>query len=249
MSDGSKVGNAQMGQRECPYCLREFPDKEMTDDHVIARSWFPAKTPPVAKWKVRCCQACNNEKSAVEADVLGRLAWCLDPKRSDLADITARARRSIDPRRGKTPREIMHRFNRREAMRRSVVDIRSGGDPGVLPYFIENFEAGSRTGIEISAESLDGLVQMWVRGIHLREVGWTIPRGYEILVIHANDATRAQALSGVMEHAKIIQKGPGVEVKIFHAEEPIEFMTFYAFDIWNVLKFNATVERQWSRNA
>ena len=108
--------------RQCPYCLAEFPDTDMTDDHVIARSWFPAETPPVAKWKVRSCRACNNEKSA-------------------------------------------------------------------------------------------------------------------------DDEIRAQAFSGVMEHAKIIQKGPGVEVKIFHAEEPGEFMTLYAFNIWNALKCSASVER------
>jgi hypothetical protein len=243
MSDGSKVRNAQLAQRQCPYCLREFLDKEMTDDHVIARSWFPAKTPPVAKWKVRSCQACNNEKSAVEADVLGRLAWCLDPKRSDLADLIARARWSVDPRLAKTNLEVMHRFNRREAMRRSVVDIQSKTDPGVLPYFIVNFEAGSRTGIRIPSQSLDGLVQKWVRGVHLCEVGWIIPRGYEVSVIHAHDEVRQQAFSNVMEHAKIIQKGPGVEVRIFHDEEPGEFMSLYAFSIWNVLKCSACVER------
>jgi hypothetical protein len=237
------MGDARAEVRQCPYCLGEFRDAEMTDDHVIARSWFPAKTPPVAKWKVRSCRACNNKKSALERDVLGRLAWCLDPKRSDLADIIARARRSIDPRAAMTPREFMHRFNRREAIRNSIIDISSKSDPGLLPYFIPNFDAGSRTGIEIPVQSLDGLVQKWVRGIHLCEVGRIIPSGYEVSVIHAEEELRTRAFSGVMEHAKIIQKGPGVEVKIFHAEEPEEFMTLYAFNIWNALKCSASVER------
>jgi hypothetical protein len=163
------------GLRQCPYCLGQFPNQEMTDDHVIARSWFPAKTPPVAKWQVRSCRACNNEKSALERDVLGRLALCLDPSRSDLADIIARARRSMDPRSATTAREFKHRFNRREAIRSSIIDISSKSDPGVLPYFIPNFDAGSRTGIEIPVRSLDGLVQKWIRGLHLCEVGKSFP--------------------------------------------------------------------------
>lgn len=239
--------DARAEVRQCPYCLGEFRDAEMTDDHVIARSWFPVGTPPVAKWKVRCCRACNNEKSALERDVLGRLAWCLDPKRSDLADIIARARRSIDPRSARTAREFMHRFNRREAIRRSVVDIHSRSDPGVLPYFYDNFNAGSRTGIRIAVQSLNGLVQKWVRGVHLCEVGRIISNRYEVSVIHADNDLRAQAFSGIIEHAKIIQKGPGVEVKIFHDEQPEEFMTRYAFNIWNALKCCASVERAGSR--
>lgn len=235
--------NARTRFRQCPYCSGVFPDAEMTDDHVIARSWFPAKTPPVAKWKVRSCRACNNEKSALERDVLGRLALCLDPNDPNLAGIIAKARRSMDPRSATTAREFKHRFNRREAIRNSIIDISSKSDPGLLPYFIPNFDAGSRTGIEIPVQSLDGLVQKWVRGIHPSEVGRIIPSGYEVSVIHADEELRRRAFSGVIEHAKIIQKGPGVEVKIFYAEEPEEFMTLYAFNIWSALKCSASVER------
>lgn len=149
----------------------------MTVDHVIARQWFPAKTPPVAKWKVRACRPCNNEKSGLERDVLGRLALCLDPNDPAVADIVERARRSMDPRSATTEREFMHRFNRREAIRRSVKDIHNPRAPGVLPYFIHNFGAGSRTGIMVRPQSLDGLVEQWVRGIHLCEVGRIIPAG------------------------------------------------------------------------
>jgi hypothetical protein len=192
--------------------LGEFPDAEMTDDHVIARSWFPAKTPPVAKWKVWSCRACNNEKGTLERDLLGRLALCLNPDESDLADIIERARRSMDPRSATTAREFMHRFNRREAIRRSLIDVDSKNAPGLLPYFMGNFAAGSRTGIEVPAQSLNGLVQMWVRGIHLCEIGWIIPSGYEVSVIHPDDQIRVEAFSDTIRHATIVQKGPGVQV-------------------------------------
>jgi hypothetical protein len=226
---------------QCPYCLGEFPDDEMTDDHVIACSWFPGQTTRVAKWVVRSCGACNHEKSALEGDALVRLALCLDPKRPELEDIIARASRSMDPRFARNARDAKHRFNKREAIRNSIIGVDSKRDAGVLPYFEDNFEAGSRDGILIPSESLDGVVQRWVRGIHLLEVGQSIPREYEVSVIHAGDEIRAQALSSVIQHAKIIQKGPGVEVKIVHAEEPEEFGAIYAFNIWDQLKCMATV--------
>jgi hypothetical protein len=237
------VRNARAVLRQCPYCLGEFPHAQMTDDHVIARSWYPAKIPPIAKWEVRACEICNNKKSALEGDLLGRLALCLDPADPALAGLIEKARRSMDPRSARNAKDFMHRFNRREAMRRSVIDLDSKHVPGLLPYFMGNFNAGSRTGIEVPAQSLDGLVKMWVRGIHLCEIGWIIPSGYQVSVIHPDDQTRAEALSDIIRHAKIVQKGPGVEVAIFHAEEPHEFMTLYAFNIWNTLRCSASVER------
>lgn len=234
--------NAQTVLSQCPYCLGAFPDAEMTDDHVIARSWFPAGTPPVAKWQVRACQPCNNRKSALERDVLGRLAWCLDPKRSDLA----------------------HHSERSPVDRSSICEDRAGfhaslqsaGGPAPL-CDRRRFEERSRPsalfhrqlrrrltyGNGGAAAVVGRLVQMWVRGIHLYEIRRMIPSEYEVSVIHADDELRTHAFSGVMEHAKIIQKGPGVEVKIFHAEQPEEFMTVYAFNIWNALKCSAAVER------
>ena len=123
------------------------------------------------------------------------------------------------------------------------MDVHSKSAPGVLPYFTDNFDAGSRTGILVSVPSLDGLVEKWVRGIHLCEVGWVIPTEYEVSVIHLDDRIRAEAFSHVTGHAKLVQKGPGVEVAIVHAEETDEFMTLYAFNVWNTLRCTASVER------
>jgi hypothetical protein len=228
--------DARAKRVQCPYCLGEFPDAEMTHDHVIARSWFPAKTPPIAKWKVRCCRACNNDKSALERDVLGRLALCLDPDDPSLRDLIEKARRSMDPGSAKTARDIGHRINRRQAIFHSLVDIHSPDEPGVLPYFTGNFAAGSRLGVLIDSQALDELVKMWVRGIHMREVDSIIPTDYEISVEHRDDETRAKAFSNVIGHGRVVQKGPGVEVTIYYAEEPGAFAAVYAFSIWNTLR-------------
>ena len=65
-------------------------------------------------------------------------------------------------------------------------------------------------------------------------------------MIHPDDQTRAEAFSDIIRHAKVVQKGPGVEVASFHAEEPHELMTLYAFNIWNTLKCSASVEQEHS---
>ena len=51
-------------QEQCAYCLKLIPSTKMTADHVIAKSWYPVDTPPVAKWKVPACGECNNRYSA-----------------------------------------------------------------------------------------------------------------------------------------------------------------------------------------
>ena len=211
--------NAKSEIRQCPYCLGEFSDAEMTDDHVIARSWFPANTPPVAKWKVRCCQTCNNEKSALERDVLGRLALCVDPNDPNLAEIITKARRAMDPRSARTAHELKHRFNRREAIRGSIVDIRSKTDPGVLPYFVDNYRRRLAYG-NIGACTVFGWagseMGSWHPSVRDQAAHSQRIRG---IVIHADDQLRTQAFSAVTEHAKIVQKGPGVEVKICMGRE------------------------------
>lgn len=196
----------QKAVARCPYCLKQVSAAETTIDHVIARSWFPAGTTNVAKWKIRCCRDCNNEKSVFEQDVLGRLAWCLDPSDPTLADIIKKARRSVDPRSATSARDAMHRFNKREALRRDVVDIASKTEPGVLPYFVDNFDGGSRTGIAIPSGSLDELIKKWVRGIHMCEISEIIPVGYDVSVIHVGDQARPAAIADISKHAKIVQK-------------------------------------------
>lgn len=61
---------------------------------------------------------------------------------------------------------------------------------------------------------------------------------------HIDDKARAEAFADVIGHAKVIQKGPGVEVAILYAERPDGFKTRYAFSIWNALRCSASVERR-----
>ncbi len=227
---------------QCTYCLKAIRATEATEDHVIARSWFPANTPPIAKWKVPACNECNNRYGAAEQNTLCRLAWCIDPKDKSLRPIVERARRSIDPKQAKSPRDIMHRFNKRAAILGGVKQIFDPHGPGVLPSFRGNFWEGSRTGIAIPAGDLEAIVEKWVRGIHFCEFGQPVPAEYEVAVQFVDDDVAAIAFADIMKFAKRIRKGPGVEVLIWHAAEGDRWGTQYAFNIWRQFRAYGSVE-------
>ena len=226
----------------CTYCLKDVPASEATEDHVIARSWYPANTPPVAKWKVPACDECNNRYSAAEGSTLSRIALCMDPKDRSVGHIVRRALRSFDPKQAKSARDAMHRFNKREALRQDVVQILDPKAQGVLPSFRENFGKGSRTGILISGEALHKVVEKWIRGIHFCEFGDPVPADHVVSVQFVEDEAAATAFAKIMQFAKRIEKGPGVEVLIWHAAEGNESVTQYAFNIWGQFRVYGCVE-------
>ena len=226
----------------CTYCLKDVPATEATEDHVIARSWYPANTPPVTKWKVPACNECNNRYSAAEGSTLSRIALCMDPKDRSVGHIVQRALRSFDPKQANSARDAMHRFNKREALRQDLHQISDPKARGVLPSFRENFEKGSRTGIFIPADALHEVVKKWVRGIHFCEFGHPVPVDHVVSVQFVEDAAAASAFAEIMQFAKRIEKGPGVEVLIWQATEGNESVTQDAVNIWGQFRVYASVE-------
>lgn len=233
--------------RTCVYCLVDLPATELTIDHVIGRSWFPSERSSVAKWKAPACKRCNNRYSFAEGDVLGRVALCLDPNDPALSGIVEKAKRAIDPKYATSERDRVRRLKRREEIGRSVMDVHDPHGQGVLPSFRGNFLEGSRTGIRIPARALEGVVEKWIRGVHYCEFGRPVPADYGVSAQFVNDEDAAKAFGEVVQHAQHIQKGSGVEVLIFHAEENSEFIAYYAFTIWKKLKVYGVVERAIAR--
>lgn len=227
---------------QCVYCLASVAGDEVTQDHVIARSWYPANTPPVAKWKVPACRACNNRFSVSEDSVLNRLALCMNPKDPAIGHIVQRALRSTDPKFARSPRDIMHRFNKRQALKQGLIDVQNPKGPGLLPSFLHNFEMGSRTGIRVPAKALEEVVTKWIRGVYYCELGRTIPREDVVSVEFVNDDVAAEAFSQIIQFAKRVQKGPRVEVLIWHVEEGEASITQFAFNIWQQFRAYGSVE-------
>lgn len=208
------------------------PSAEVTVDHVIARSWYPVGTPAIAKWKVPACNVCNNRYSAIEQDILCRLAFCINPADRSVEPIVQRALRSIDPKEGKSARDIKYRFNKRQAILEDLKNIPNPRGTGVLPSFRDNFFEGSRTGIRVPAGLLKVVVEKWIRGIHFSEFKQPVGVEHEVTVYFVEDEVAETALTEIMRYAIRIQKGPGVEVLIWHVTESDGSASLYAFNIW-----------------
>ena len=229
---------------QCTYCLKEISAAEATEDHVIARSWYPANTPPIAKWKVLACKPCNNRYSTIEQDLLCRAAFCMDPADRSVARIVQRALRSIDPKQARSARDIKHRFNKRGKMLQGLKQIDNPNAIGVLPSFRDNFFAGSRTGISVPAKDLKAIVRKWISGIHFCEFQEYIASDQEITVHIVEDEVAETAFAEITQYANRIQKGPGVEVLIWRAQEDGKAMSLFAFNIWQRFRVYGSVEAE-----
>ena len=94
----------------------------------------------------------------------------------------------------------------------------------------------------IPAAALKKVVGKWVRGVHFIEFGQPVPADHVVSVSFVDDDVAAKAYSEIMRFAKQIQKGPGVEVLIWHVTEGDESITHYAFTIWRQFKAYGSVE-------
>ena len=108
--------------------------------------------------------------------------------------------------------------------------------------FRENFLKGSRTGILVSGQELEALVAKWIRGVHYCELGWPVPENCIISVQFVEDDVAARAFGEILQYAQRVEKGPGVQVLIWHVKEGEEFMTQFAFQIWQKFRVYGAVE-------
>ena len=69
-----------------------------------------------------------------------------------------------------------------------------------------------------------------------------MPADHVVSVQFVEDVAAASAFAEIMQFAKRIEKGPGVEVLIWHAAEGNESVTQYAFNIWGQFRVYASVE-------
>jgi hypothetical protein len=198
--------------RQCVYCLGEFPRAQITNDHIIAGSWYPATTPSaVQRWTAPACRRCNNHFSPIEGYVHARLAACVDPTHPAAAGMWEKARNSIDPKLARTAREREHRIRQRNAFWSGLTRLREAS-AHTLPFSISNLAQGSRTGLIIEAEKLNSLVEKWVRGIYYKIHGHALSSDCEISVIHIQEEEAATAFGKFWQQRKCLDAGPGIQV-------------------------------------
>jgi hypothetical protein len=226
---------------KCVYCLTVLSAVDKTDDHVIARSWYPTSTMPVAKWKAPACKKCNNKFSAAEGALLRRLALTL-PKSGGYRDIVDSQLRSLNPKDAKSDRDAACRLRNRLALSKCVVHVDQPMHKAVIPSSRINYALGSRTGVLIPKEQLDIVVEKWIRGIHFCEMGWPAPLQSKIDIFMVSDAAASGAFEMLKSNVVILRRGPGVEVRRSHVEEGELFGSIYEFDLWHRFRVCGAIE-------
>jgi hypothetical protein len=219
--------------RLCVYCLRMFPRAQMTDDHIIASSWYPDTTPStVQRLTAPACRNCNNNKFApIERYALVRLAMSIDPTVPGADGIHAKAMRSIDPAQAKTGKDRKHRAKQRDALMRDLVPAHAG-TKGVLPFSAKNLALGVRTGLSIDGKRLDAVVEKWTRGYYYGTHRVPLSSFAKVEVWFVSDQQAGEAFENIWQHARAIDGGPGVQVRYWSAEESGSRIDICAFSLW-----------------
>ena len=169
---------------------------------------------------------------------------CLDREMPGAAGIVEKALSSIDPSQGKTPRDRRLRKKKREKLLRDTTTEPLMPTQGMLPSFVSNWIAGSRTSTRISAKALDSVIRKWVRGIHYHECGRLIPSDESIEVLHVYEWVAADALKEAKPHIKHIRRGPGVTISLLTVVEDGEAESIYSFEIWEQFRAYAAVRAE-----
>jgi hypothetical protein len=228
--------------RQCIYCLGKFPRAQITDDHIIAGSWYPDTTPStVQRWTAPACTSCNNRYSPIERYVHARLAACIDPTHPAAAGMWEKAKSSIDPKRARNRRDREHRIRQRNAFWSGLTELRQP-PAHTLPFSISNFAKGARTGLIIEGEKLNTLVEKWAKGVYYKIHGHALSTDGEISVIHIHEEEAAAAFGKFWEQRKLLDAGPGIQVSYLSVDEGTKRADVYVFKIWNQFEVFASAD-------
>lgn len=118
----------------CPYCLQY--SEQVTVDHIIPDSWYPEDSNSnFEKWKVPCCQECNNKYSKLEQSLLIKLGLCLSPDESKNKGIIDKTMRSINPIYGRDEKDKIMRKAKRQKIIRNAEILKQIPSQGIFPNF------------------------------------------------------------------------------------------------------------------
>jgi hypothetical protein len=220
----------------CTYCLQEFEDQLMTVDHVIARSWCPTTSLEYPQWKVPACRPCNNRYSLIERNALLSLAMCASSRDPSLKQIIESAKRSVDPRCGKTSRDARSRARARQTLKARIAPISSLDTSGLLPSFRRNFQEGSRHAIALPAEDIHTIGKKWIRGIYRSDTSEMLPSDVSVDAMFLPEDVAREMLSRYSQSARSLHMGPGINVDYRAVDEDDKHASVYEFRIWEEFK-------------
>jgi len=166
----------------CIYCLRSF--ENLTKDHVCPESWYPPGYPDnLPEPTVPSCADCNNKLGSIENRLKNQIGLCLDPLDAMGRHIWQSAMRSFDPFVGTNIRDVTHRFQKRESLRRKMLSGTEIPEHGLYPGFdihpgIPKMYQGA---IRISSDDLTALTEKVIRGVTFLKDGRLIETPFSVL--------------------------------------------------------------------
>jgi hypothetical protein len=227
-------------QIRCPYCSEFFPKNEMTDDHVIASTWYPANVPAsFQRYTVPACRLCNERLGKIEEDILHHLAGCLDPQNSAVEPIVEKLKRAIDPSAAGSDADRQKREARRRSLQNDMVDASDVPRHKFAAWTLPNIRDGQPSRAIRVPTTLAHVVEKWVRGIYYKTTKSFLPDAYTVQSVPVTDKAEADIFEFIKRRGKVLAKGPGIAVTQWIEHQNEVLYAIYSFTIWDVFSVYA----------
>ncbi|MGE5270648.1 MAG: HNH endonuclease [Thiohalocapsa sp.] len=228
---------------KCVYCRKDFPNTELTADHVIARSWYPEEPlGTIQRVTAPACRECNQGYSKIERYALQRLAACVDTGKQAAKGIWEKVFRSLRVQDAKDDRDREHRRASWEAFTRDIREIQGEVPQSALPSFASNHALGSSTAVLVDAKRLNSVIEKWALGFHPSVWGGPVEPDAEIEIVHATEEAAEIAFQELERYWKTIDQGVGVQIRYLAVRDGNRRRTVYEFTIWEQFKARCSIE-------
>jgi hypothetical protein len=241
----SKKRQNLMPKREptrCVHCGQ--PMAQETRDHVFPKSWYPETTPgEVQRWTAPSCGTCNNKLGGMEKEVFNRLALCVDPRKTEVAGLSAKAMRSLGiGAEDLSPEEAEHRRAQKLKIVGATRPYKAGTEtlPGLGPH--PGFPEDQLLQIDIPADQLREVAKKMVRGCEFVLANRIIEKPYDVGIYFVHEHNVPDILVRAFEgpSANTTHLGPGFSVTRAAAhDEPDAVM--YKIIVWGTLVIYAAI--------
>jgi hypothetical protein len=224
----------------CPYCCKFYSKTEMTVDHVIAATWYPANVPTTFQhYTVRACRGCNGRLGKIEEDILHHLGACLDPQNRAVRPIVDNVRRALDPSAARDPADREKREARQRSIQNDIVDASDVPLHKIAAWTLPNLINGQPSRAIRVPTTFAQVVEKWVRGIHCRTTSSFLPEGYAVHSVPVTDEAEAEDFEFIRRRGKVLAQGPGIAVTQWIERQNEVLYAIYSFTIWDVFSVYA----------
>jgi len=234
-------------EKICTYCLKTF--EKLTWDHIPPKSWYPQSTPStVEKWKVPCCNVCNNEYSKLDDKLLRLLAICLNPNDLSSSGIPEKVIASIDPNKSKNERDRRIREKNRNKLIESLIISENIPEEGLLPNFgSQIMHNGKYKLVKIPDDHLFTFSKRLVRGVTFTINNNLIYDNYLIEISYKELLNAIDFIYLVTKHGKQYSLGTGINITYANfSDDPLS--SLIRIRIWNKWDIYSMVYRKENYN-